>query len=152
TFVARARPELPIATQFEAWRRDLLDRLKKASFTAWPTKPPDGPVPELGDKPAEGREATEEGIEVAWRWLPGKDADGKRWLFVLNPGDEAARVPAGARGLVGEGSVLLLCPRGVGPTAWTRNVFPHTVERSFPLLGGTADGGRVWDVMTVARR
>ncbi len=61
-------------------------------------------------------------------------------------------MPAWARERVGRGSVLLLCPRGVGPGAWTRNVFPNTVERSFPLLGGTADGGRVWDVMTVARR
>jgi hypothetical protein len=54
--------------------------------------------------------------------------------------------------LVGGGSVLLLCPRGVGPVAWTRNAFPHTFERSFPLLGATSDSGRVWDVTTVARR
>jgi hypothetical protein len=152
TFVARARPELPDAKAFEPWRRDLLDRLRKASFAAWPAKPPDAPVPELGARPAEGRETTEEGIEVSWRWLPGKDADGVRWLIVLNPGDEAAKVPEWARGLVKDGSILLLCPRGVGPGAWTRNVFPHTVERSLPLLGGTSDSGRIWDVMTVARR
>jgi len=53
---------------------------------------------------------------------------------------------------VGDGSVLLLCPRGVGPVAWTRNVFPNAVERALPLLGGTSDSGRVWDVMTVANR
>jgi hypothetical protein len=40
----------------------------------------------------------------------------------------------------------------VGPVAWTRNVFPNTVDRALPLLGATADGGRAWDVMTVARR
>jgi len=152
TFVARARPELPTEKTFEAWRRDLLGRLRKASFAAWPAEPPDVKVPELGARPAEGREVTEEGIDVAWRWVPGKDADGPRWLIVLNPGDDAAKVPAWARDLVKDGSVLLLCPRGVGPVTWTRDVFPNTVERSLPLLGGTSDGGRVWDVMTVARR
>jgi cephalosporin-C deacetylase-like acetyl esterase len=152
TFVARARPELPSTETFEAWRRDLLDRLRKASFAAWPAQPPDGPVPALGSQPAEGRETTEEGIDVYWHWSPGQNSDGMRWLIVLNPGEEAAQLPAWARDLVGGGPALLLCPRGVGPGAWTRNVFPNTVERSFPLLGGTADGGRVWDVMTIARR
>jgi dienelactone hydrolase len=152
SFVARARPDLPSSKTFEAWRGGLLDRLRRASFAAWPAKPPDVSVPGLGSQPAEGREATEEGIEVFWRWLPGKNVDGLRWLIVLNPGDEAAMVPAWAHDLVKGDSVLLLCPRGVGPGAWTRNVFPNTVERALPLLGGTADGGRVWDVMTVARR
>jgi hypothetical protein len=36
--------------------------------------------------------------------------------------------------------------------AWTRGIFPNTIDRSFPLLDGTADSGRVWDAMTVARR
>ena len=33
--------------------------------------------------------------------------------------------------------------------AW---VFPFTIERSLPLLGATADSGRVWDVAVVAQR
>jgi dienelactone hydrolase len=152
TFVSRARLELPTAETFETWRRDLLDRLRRASFAAWPAKPPDGPVSSLGSQPAEGRETTEHGIDVTWRWLPGKDVDGVRWLLVLNPGEEAAQLPAWAHDLVGTGSALVLSPRGVGPSAWTRNVFPNTVERALPLLGGTSDSGRIWDVMTVARR
>src|SRR5262249_46060860 len=148
----RARPELPAAQSFEAWRRDLLDRLRRASFAAWPANSPDGPVPSLGDQPAESREGTENGIEAFWRWLPGEGVNGARWLIVLTPGEEPGRLPAWARDLVGDGSVLLLCPRGVGPVGWTRNVFPNTVERAFPLVGSTADSGRVWDVMTVARR
>jgi dienelactone hydrolase len=151
TFVPRARPELPSAQSFGGWRRDLLDRLRRASFAAWPAKAPDGTVPSLGEQPAENREVTENGIEVFCRWLPGK-ARNTRWLIVLNPGDEPGEVPVWARGQVGESSVLLLCPRGAGPVAWTRLTFPNTVDRAFPLLGGTADGGRVWDVMTVARR
>ena len=72
---------------------------------------------DLPVQPAEGRETTETGIEVFWRWLPGKDANGVRWLIVLNPGEEAAQVPEWARDLVGSGSALVLCPRGVGPVA-----------------------------------
>jgi pimeloyl-ACP methyl ester carboxylesterase len=47
---------------------------------------------------------------------------------------------------------LLLCPRCVGPVAWTRNRFPNTIERSFPLIGATSDSGRIWDVKTIASR
>jgi hypothetical protein len=72
-------------------------------------------------------------------------------MIVLNPGEEV-RVPPWTRDLVGTASVLLLCPRGVGPVAWTRDVFPNAVERSFPLVGATSDSGRVWDVKTVARQ
>jgi dienelactone hydrolase len=152
TFVARARPRLPAAGTFDAWQRGLLERLRQASFAAWPRKAPDTRVANLGDRPAEGRETTEEGIEVFWRWLPGKDRDVSPWLIVLNPGEDDAKVPPWARDLVGNASVLLLCPRGVGPVAWTRNVFPNAIERSFPLVGATSDSGRVWDVKTIARR
>ena len=152
TFVARARPELPSPEAFGTWRTDLLDRLRKASFAAWPAKAPEAVVPKLGDQPQNGRETTEDGIDVYWRWRPGKDAAGAPWLIVLNPGEELGQVPAWARDLVGRGSALILAPRGVGPGAWARDVFPNTVERSFPLLGGTSDSGRVWDVLTVARR
>ena len=143
---------MPTAGAFDAWRRDLLQRLRQASFAAWPSKAPDTKVANLGDRPAEGRESTEEGIEVFWRWLPGKDRTVSPWLIVLNPGDEEGKVPPWAHDLVGAASVLLLCPRGVGPVAWTRDVFPNAVERSFPLVGATSDSGRVWDVKTIARR
>jgi len=152
SFVARARLDLPPAGKFDAWRGDLLERLRKASFAAWPEKPPVGTGPGLGDRPAEARESTEAGIEVFWRWMPGKKRDDSPWLIVLNPGEDAAKVPAWAGDLVGDASVLLLCPRGVGPVAWTRSAFPHAVERSFPLVGATSDSGRVWDVRAVARR
>lgn len=149
TFVARGRPGLPAAGQYDVWRRELLERLRKASFAAWPTTEAGKPAALV---PGVGREVTEEGIEVSWRWIPGKETVGVRWLLVLNPGDDASKVPAWARDLVKDDPVLLLCPRGVGPVAWTRNVFPNAVERCFPLLGATSDSGRIWDVKTIARR
>lgn len=152
TFVPRAKVELPTAATFETWRRDLLNGFRKASFPAWPANPPESKVPALGGSAREGRETTEDGIDVYWRWLPGKNQAGLPCLIVLNPGDDPKEIPAWTRAHTADASVLLLCPRGVGPVAWTRRVFPNTFERALPLLGATSDSGRVWDVMTVARR
>src|SRR5262249_50888976 len=143
-FVPAAGPELPEAERFPAWRRDLLDRLRRSSFAAWPATAPEVVVSPPGDKPARGTEATENNMQVSWHWLPGKAGARQRWVVVLNPGEEAGKLPEWARGIVGDASVLILSPRGVGPGAWGRE--DNTVERSMALLGGTVDGGRVWDV------
>jgi len=154
-FVTLAKPALPATGKFELWRRDLLDRLRKAAFAAWPATAPAAYAPTLGGEPRSEKETTEDGIDVHWRWAPGKDANSARWLIVLNPDEDLAKLPEWARGIVGGDSVLLLSPRGAGrgaPGAWTRDKFPNPIERSMALLGGTVDGGRVWDVMTVAGR
>jgi dienelactone hydrolase len=149
-FIGLAKPTLPAAGKFEAWREDLIERLRRAAFAAWPATATTAYAPELGSEPRAEKESTEEGIEVYWRWLPGKG--GVRWLLVLNPDEDSNKLPEWARQVVGEDSVLLLSPRGVGQEAWTQGKFPHPIERAMALLGGTVDGGRVWDVMTVIGR
>jgi hypothetical protein len=152
-FVALAKPAMPVTRTFGTWRQDLLDRLRKSAFAAWPAAAPAVYATALGDEPRMETENTEDGIEVAWRWLPGKG--GARWLLVLNPDEDTKRLPEWARKIVGEDSVLLLSPRGSGPGApgaWTRDKFPNPIERSMALLGGTVDGGRVWDVITIVGR
>jgi dienelactone hydrolase len=149
-FVRLPAPTLPAAGKFEAWRDDLLRRLKRYSFAAWPVAAPALFAPTLGSEPRAEKETTEDGIEVHWRWLPGKGA--MRWLVVLNPGEDLKAMPTWARNVVGEDSALLLAPRGVGPGAWTRDKFPHPIERALATIGATGDSGRVWDVMTVAGR
>jgi hypothetical protein len=151
-FVAPAKPVLPASGKFGPWREDLLNRLRLAAFAAWPATSPVVYVPALGSEPRADKEATEEGIDVYWRWLPGKDQGGVRWLIVLNPEEDTAKLPEWARSVVVENPVLLLSTRGMGRGAWTRDKFPNPIERSMALLGGTVDGGRVWDVMTVAGR
>ncbi len=154
-FVTLAKPTAPATGKFESWRRDLLDRLRKAAFAAWPATAPAVFTAALGGEPRSEKETTEDGIEVYWRWAPGKDSNGARWLIALNPDEDLAKAPEWARAVVGEDSVLLLSARGMGrgaPGAWTRDKFPNPVERSMALLGGTVDGGRVWDVITVAGR
>ena len=49
------------------------------------------------------------------------------------------------------GAVYLFHPRGTGQTRWTRKNPPNYVERSFALLGRTADTARVWDIVAAAR-
>ncbi len=149
-FVSLAKPTLPAAGKVDAWRNDLLERLRQATFAAWPASATAIYSPALSSEPRAEKETTEDGIEVYWRWLPGKS--GARWLLVLNPDEDSNKLPEWARRVVGEDSVLLLSPRGVGPEAWTQGKFPNPIERAMTLLGGTVDSGRVWDVMTVAGR
>jgi hypothetical protein len=152
SFVTRGNPGLPAPGGFENWRKPLLERLKRVSFAAWPAHEPKIAAPTLGDKPIQRRESTEEGIEVEWKWLPGKTAVASPYLIVLGPGEEPGKLPEWATKLVGQASALIVCPRGIGPLAWTRGVFPNTIERSFPLLGATSDSGRIWDIAVLARR
>lgn len=149
-FVTLAKPNLPVAGKFEAWRQDLLERLRQAAFAAWPASAITNYSPALGSEPRAEKESTEEGIEVYWRWLPGKG--GTRWLVVLNADEDPKKLPEWARQVIGEDSVLLLSPRGGGPEAWTQGKFPNPIERAMALLGATVDSGRVWDVMTVIGR
>jgi hypothetical protein len=151
-FIKLAKPTVPQAGKFEAWRRDLLNRLRTAAFSAWPEKAPAAYSTVLGGESRLERETTEPGIEVFWRWIPGRKAGSAHWLIVLNAGEDSAKLPEWARSIVAEDSVFLLSPRGVGPGAWTRDQFPHPIERSMPILGGTVDSGRIWDVIAVAGR
>jgi dienelactone hydrolase len=149
-FVTLAKPTLPAAGKFEAWRNDLLARLRQAAFAAWPASATARYAPALGNEARAEKETTEDGIEVYWRWLPGKsDA---RWLVVLDTDEDARKLPEWARQVVGEDSVLLLSPRGVGSGVWTQGKFPNPIERAMSLIGATVDSGRVWDVMTVVSR
>ncbi|MGD0092030.1 MAG: prolyl oligopeptidase family serine peptidase [Planctomycetota bacterium] len=152
TFVPVAKLELPPPENFERWRKELLERLRAASFAAWPAAAPIVLLPALLEEPLIVEEETEKGMLVWWNWLPGKEKGGAPWLIVLNPGEAAGGLPDWARPVVGDGSVLLLAPRGSGWETWTRKNPPNTVERSMALLGATVDGGRVWDILTVVRR
>ena len=62
-------------------------------------------------------------------------------LFVLNEEEKSAEPWKGI-----SGPLVVLSPRGVGPTAWVRKSPPNYVERSHVLVGKTVDEGRVWDV------
>jgi hypothetical protein len=95
---------------------------------------------------------TEAGIEVVI--LDGrsrKPSAGHGTLIVLDEGEPLEEVPGWARPIIGEDAVMVMSPRGVGPTAWVRKSPPNYVERAHALIGRTVDQGRVWDAAAVAR-
>ena len=68
-------------------------------------------------------------------------------LVVLNDDEALDGVPGWAAPIVAGDDVIVLAPRGTGPTAWTRKAPPSYVERAHALVGRTVDDGRVWDVL-----
>lgn len=146
-FVQRAKVELPTADKFDAWRKDLLERLSVMTFNAWRVLPVTHPVPALGETPVDLRkDFTEPDIDVFWSWIPGKRKDAPRWLIVLNPDEEPGQLPPWAKDVIGDGGALVFSPRGCGAAAWTRKNPPNTIERNFVLLGATVDSGRAFDI------
>ena len=153
SFVPPARVEVPAPENYTAWRSALLNRLREMTFNAWPSAAPKSePIAFEADE-LSGVEQTEEGIKVAWHWIPGTKKEAVPWLIVLNEGEgeDADRLPPWSIAMIGEAPALLLCPRGVGRLSWTKKNPPNTVERSLALLGATVDGGRIWDIMSVAK-
>ncbi len=74
---------------------------------------------------------------------------------IVGPGVDAAPRPeanrqylAGLRTQVQGGStgLVLVAPRGVGPTRWTETSTGNGVRRSFMLLGQTQEGMQAWDI------
>ena len=151
TFVPRAKPELPSAGGFPAWRSDLLHRLRGASFGAWPEARKHDPISLSSRRRSSGFLETEEGIIAHWTWIPGRRRPETTWLVVLDRDELPSNVPAWAKETVGNDPALLVNPRGSGAGMWTERNPPNTVARSMILLGATADGGRVWDLMQIAR-
>ena len=140
----------PPAGSHDAWRRDLLSRLRKVSFGHFPDAIPAG-------KPAGEMEAntqrlrSEEGIEFRLIFPAPPAADSKSVLLVVLNESDGEGAPEWVWKVASEGQAVVLCePRGVGATRWTRKNGPNYVERSHALLGRTADAGRVWDVIAAA--
>ena len=74
SFVPRAKVALPTDKNFKLGDSICLPNCARCAL-GLAVESADVAVTKLGDQAAEGRETTEEGIEVFWRWLPGKDKD-----------------------------------------------------------------------------
>ena len=117
SFVTLAKPTLPTAEKYAAWRSDIITRLTAAGVVDLPK----AAIP-----------------LVKQRSLPGDATPGDRITFVvLNPTDDfAAGLPSWAEGM---SRPQLFQP----PTGWSMKSPPNTVERSLALLGMTTDSLRV---------
>jgi dienelactone hydrolase len=152
-FVPMASVPVPRPGGFEAWRKPLLEELRRVTFRYFPERIPSARLTGPAQAAAQRLE-TEPGIEVRLTRLTGAapgEAPRRVLLVVLarEPGEAAADwIKSRAQ----EGDAIYLCaPRGLGETRWTRKNPPNYVERAHVLLGRTVETGRVWDVIAVGR-
>ncbi len=152
-FVPMAGIPLPkTLEEFQSWRQSRLSELRRIVFRSLPEALESKPALELGGKPQSGSLATAPGITAYWKYFPstasGKSG-AKRWLIVLGPDESLDAKPDWVAKVAGDAPVLLIAPRGTGPTRW-QDPAPYAIQRSFALLGRTVDSGRLDDVLAVA--
>jgi cephalosporin-C deacetylase-like acetyl esterase len=151
-FVPMATNALPkTAEEFQGWRKDRLAELRRIVFRPLPEKLEPKAALDLGRKPQTGSLTTAPGITTHWKYFPAasSQSEARRWLAVLGPDESLEARPEWLAKLAGGAPVLLVAPRGTGPTHW-QDPAPFTIQRSLALLGRTVDGGRVEDVLAVA--
>jgi hypothetical protein len=149
TFVPLAKVRLPVEPKgFAGWKLETLKQLKEKCFRAIPEKLP---LVELVRQDKEKRiQIFSAEKEIAFPVLV--DADGAKgggsMLVVANPGEDydAASKSWGDQYRKDTGFYFVVSPRGGFSAKWTTKNPPNTVERSLPLLGQTADSGRLRDV------
>jgi hypothetical protein len=138
--------------EFQSWRARKLGELRRLSFRGVPEKfDPRTGVKLGGRKAASGVLISEPGISIPWKYLPargGKPSDA-RWLVVLGEDEPLAERPEWLVKAIGDVPVLLISPRGSGPTRW-QDPAPFYIQRSLPLLGQTVDTGRLTDVLAAS--
>jgi dienelactone hydrolase len=143
-FVPMAKVEPPQKGQYEAWRAPILSELRRVAFGYFPDRV-EAALPEPGRQWF----GTEKGIKVRLEY--GTES-GPRKVIIVRNGDPNEDVSGLVRRISKAGDCVYICaPRGVDQTRWTRKNPPNYVERSHVLLGRTADTGRVWDIIAVAR-
>jgi hypothetical protein len=151
-FVPMATNAVPkTVEEFHGWRQERLAELRRIVFRPLPDEFEPNAALDLGREPQAGSLTTAPGITTDWRYFPAvsNGPDDKRWLAVLGADDSLDAKPEWLARLAGGAAVLLVAPRGTGPTRW-QDPGPFTIQRSLALLGRTVDGDRVEDVLAVA--
>jgi dienelactone hydrolase len=150
-FVPMARPELPQAGQFEAWKNERLLRLRQLSFHHFPARIPAAAAAETNGSGAV-RLITEAPISIRLKAVRIPAGGVHRiWLYVTSS-DLNEAPPSWLKDCSTEQEALYVIePRGIGGSRWTTKNPPNYVERSHYLLGRTVDSGRVWDITAAAR-
>ena len=151
-FVPMATNALPKTVgEYQSWREDRLAELRRLVFRSLPQKFDSMPGLDLGPQPQAGSMVTAPGITAYWKYFPasGDKSKGQHWFVVLGTDESFDAKPDWLAKIAGDAAVLLVAPRGTGPTRW-QDPPPYTIQRSLPLLGQTVDSGRLEDVLAVA--
>jgi len=152
SFVPMATNALPgTVDEFHTWRADRVAGLRRLVFRPLPDGHEPGRRVALGGDPQAGSLVTEPGVTAFWRYFPPSSGavDTTRWLVVLGETESLEHKPDWLRRMASEAGVLLVAPRGTGPTRW-QDPAPFYIQRSLALLGRTVEGDRVHDVLAVA--
>jgi cephalosporin-C deacetylase-like acetyl esterase len=151
-FVPMATNALPkTAEEFQTWRQNRLAELRRIVFRSLPEKLEPKAGLDIGRQPQSGSLVTAPGITAHWKYFPASSgkSEGQRWLIVLGPDESFDAKPDWLARVAGDAAVLLVAPRGTGPTRW-QDPAPFAIQRSFALLGRTVDSGRLEDALVVA--
>ncbi len=150
-FVPMAKLALPTGGQFEAWKGELLAKLRQEAFHHFPAHITTGVAVETNGSGVL-RLTTESPVSIRVRPIrPTGPAAKRTWLLVAGSGlDQAA--PDWLKDCAKDEDALYVCePRGIGASSWTTKNPPNYVERCHYLLGRTVDSGRVWDIVAAAK-
>jgi dienelactone hydrolase len=150
SFVPAAKVELPEAGKFDEWKKGLVAKLREKSFRGFPERIPQAKrLNANSDAGAGFFVMPETGWAVRVQYEEG-DSKKPTVFLVLNEDDPVKGLPKWAEDVF-EGDCFLCSPRGQDQTAWTRKNPPNYVERSFAIVGLTADQARVWDAASAFR-
>ena len=153
-FVPLANNPIPATKEeFETWRTRTLAELRRIVFRGLPEKQTADTHLRFDDaKGSSGSTFSEPGIAVPWKFFPGQNAPGDqaRWLVVLGDEESILAKPDWLTKAIGDAPVLLVAPRGTGLLKWA-DPAPYYIQRSLALLGRTVDGGKLFDVLVVAK-
>jgi cephalosporin-C deacetylase-like acetyl esterase len=149
----RPAPQIADAASLERERRDVIDRLRKQTFGAFPAAQPE--APEIA---FEFREGTSTGYRFAftpeegWR-LHGRlsipDAVTRPAPAVValrSPGEAQRATESWIGRLRTPGAKIVVEPRGTGETAWGEDLNWH-LRRAAAWTGRTIASMRVWDTI-----
>jgi dienelactone hydrolase len=158
-FVPLANPSLPqTKPEFEAWRNAKLDELRRVVFRDLPQGTSPAPSARSRSSFTLQKESSDVmtgrfGMSTAWKSFLSKNAktEAPTWLVVVGDDETLDARPTWAAKFVGEEAMVVLAPRGVGPTG-IDDPPPFFIQRSLPLLGRTVDGIRLEAVVSSARR
>ena len=150
TFVPRAKVKLPEKGKFEEWKKALWNRCTTRSLRAIPDTVPEAKQLRSFQGISEDY-SSQPGLEfqgMVLRFEPG----GKPFvtLVIMNPDDDLESVGHWSKRYPGERTIYAIFPRGGEKSRWARQSPPNYVERSFALLGQTADTGRLHDIIARA--
>jgi dienelactone hydrolase len=148
SFVPMAKVAVPKEGAFDAWKDELLTKLRRMTFHHFPERIPAANVKD--SSAGVFQLSTEPGISIRLRAVQTPAGRAGRVLIFVTGSDVNEAPPAWVQAKP-QDAVYVCEPRGIGGTQWTAKNPPNTVARSHYLLGRTVDSGRVWDIAATAR-